>query len=705
MKKSVYSICGMCTVRCPIRVEVKDNRVSWIEGNPYLMDHALCAKGSAGVALLDDDERPRQPLIREGGRGAGRWRQVSWPTAYDYITEKLKKIKREYGPESVVLSSRGGPWQSMYKTFIHAYGSPNYTNHDCTCGRNTHHASMSLNGVGRKGFAYDIKNARHMVLFGRNYFASLQIAQGNQVLDMLDKGGRLTYVDVRQTMTGVKADRFFLVRPGTDYALALAVIHEVIKRKIYAEDFIDKYVSGFDELCAFTEEYTPAWAAKECGIKEKAIMAFVDELAEDMPRVIFHPGWNLSRYKDSFYVSRALHILNVLMGNIEVEGGLFIPKGPADCGKKGIRSLDCPKPDIKRGDGVGWKYTHFDKGPGLAHLFFEAMRTEEPYPIKAWIAMRHDPFCGMPEPQRQKLLFDKCDLLVSIDTQYSEFGWYSDVILPESSYLERDNPICLQKGAKPRLAVRRKAVEPKYDTKPSWEIFKQLADRLDISEYFPYNTIDDLYAWQLEGTGYSIKDFEEKGFIDLCDEPIPLYDGDRLKKQFKTPSGKIEIISRRLSDAGLPSLKPYEAPDKPARGMFRLIYGRSAVHTHGHTINNPLLEELMPANTLWINKRAAAKLGIKDGDLLDVTANDASYSGTIHAYVTEFIHPEAVYTVHGFGRQIPLQTRSYHAGLSDQKLMSGKLDDWDEAGGAINLCEAFVFVQRSMRNPKRRIEL
>jgi thiosulfate reductase/polysulfide reductase chain A len=139
--------------------------------------------------------------------------------------------------------------------------------------------------------------------------------------------------------------------------------------------------------------------------------------------------------------------------------------------------------------------------------------------------------------------------------------------------------------------------------------------------------------------------------------------------------------------------------------MFRLLYGRSAVHTHGHTINNPLLEELMPSNTLWINKRSAAKLGIKDGDLLDVTANDASYSGTIHAYVTEFIHPEAVYTVHGFGRQIPLQTRSYHAGLSDQKLMSGKLDDWDKAGGAINLCEAFVFVQRSMRNPKRRIEL
>jgi thiosulfate reductase/polysulfide reductase chain A len=704
MKKSVYSICGMCTVRCPIRVETENNRVTWIEGNPHLLDCALCAKGSAGVALVDDTERPQQPLIREGGRGAGRWQKVSWTTAYDYIADKLKMIKKEYGPESVVLSSRGGPWQNMYKTFIHAYGSPNYTNHDCTCGRNTHHASLSINGVGRKDFIYDIKNARHLVLFGRNLFASLRIAEDLQVMDMLDQGGRLTYVDVRQTMTGLKATRFFQVRPGTDYALALAMINEIIKKELFDADFIQRYVSGFDELCDFIAPYTPEWAAKECGVKENAIKGFIEEVAEDRPKVIFHPGWNLSRYKDSFYASRALHILNVLMGNIEMQGGLIIPKGAADCGIKGIRNLDCPKPDIRRGDGVGWKYKHFDKGPGLAHLFFNTMLSEDPYPIKAWIAMRHDPFCAMPDPQFQKRAMDKCELLVSIDTHYSEFGWYADVILPESTYLERDNPICLQKGLKPRLAVRRKAVEPKFDTKPGWEIFKQLADRLDIGAHFPYNTIEELWAWQLAPTGFTIKDFEEKGFVSLTDKPI-MYDRDKLNGQFKTPSGTIEIISKKLTDAGLPSLKEYQSPIKPPKGMFRLVYGRSAVHTHGHTINNPLLSELMPENTLWINTKAANKLGINHGDLVDVLSEDSSYAGTIHANVTEFIHPESVYTVHGFGRQIPLQTRAYHAGMSDQKLMIGKLDDWDQAGGAVNLCEAFVVVRRSVRNPKRRVEL
>ena len=704
MKKSVYSMCGMCTVRCPIRVESENNKVTWIEGNQHILGGALCAKGSAGPALVADHERPQQPLIREGARGEGRWQKVSWPTALDYISNKLKKIKADHGPESAVLSSRGGPWQNMYKTFIHAFGSPNYTNHDCTCGRNTHHASLSINGVGRKGFVYDIKNAKHLILFGRNMFASLRIGENLQTMDMLENGGKLTYVDVRQTMTGVKADRFFQVRPGTDYALILGMIHELIKREAYDKDFVQQYVSGFEELSSFVEQYTPEWAAKECGIKAKAIHAFIDDIIPVMPKVIFHPGWNLSRYKDSFYASRGLHILNVLMGNIEQKGGLLIPKGPGDCGVKGLRALDCPKPDIKRADGVGWKYNHFDKGPGLAHLFFDAMEKEDPYPVKAWIAMRHDPFSGMPDPQRQKESFQHCDLLVSIDTHYSEFGWYSDVILPESTYLERESTICVQKSLKPRLAIRKRAVEPEFDTKPGWWIFKQLAERLDIGEYFPYNTAEELWNWQLEPTGHSISDFDEKGVVPLTDEPI-MYDPKKLEGQFKTPSGKIEIISKKLDDAGLPSLKEYESPIKPPKGMFRLVYGRSAVHSHGHTTNNPLLSELMPENSLWINKRAANKLGIAEGDLVNVSSEDESYSGPMHAHVVDYIHPEAVYMVHGFGKQIPLQTRSYHAGISDQKLMVGKLDDWDQAGGAINLCESFVRVRRSVRNPKRRVEL
>ncbi len=704
MGKTVWSICGMCTVRCPIRVEVEDNEVKWIEGNPYQLKGALCARGAAGVALLKDCERPQTPMLRRGPRGSGRWDPVSWETAINYIGEKLKDIISRYGSRSVMVSTRGGPWQDMFKAFTFALGSPNYTNHDSACGRNVHHASLSVYGVGRKGFALDIRNTKHLILFGRNILASLGVAEVNQVMDMLDRGGRLTYIDVRQSLTGIKAHRFFQVRPGTDYALALGMINEILQQGAYDKEFVEKYTVGFDELTSFIEPYTAEWAAKECGIKPSAIKKFVKEIAEQRPHVLFHRGWMLSRYNDSFYASRAIHILNVLMGNIEVPGGQIFAKGPADCGKKGPRSFTSlvQKPEELRADGVGWKYKHFDAGVGLFHLFYEAMITEEPYPIKALFCYRHDPFTCFPDPSAQKEALENCELLVSIDTHYSEFGWFSDIILPESTYLERETPVALRKGPKPHMVVRQRAVEPRYNTRANWEIVKMLSERLGLTDFFPFKDIQDIWAWQLELTGYTIEDFEEKGFVPLSDEPI-FYDRDDLEGKFKTPSGKIELVSSRLKEAGYPSFKAYESPLKPPKGQYRLVFGRAPVHTHSHTINNPLLHELMPENTIWINRREAQKLGIQDGDLVDVIADTVKF--TVKAHVTDFIHPEAVYTVHGFGREVPYQSRAHNAGLADQKLMEGLLQHMDPVGGGLCLCEKFVTVRRSPRNPKRRVEL
>jgi thiosulfate reductase/polysulfide reductase chain A len=118
-----------------------------------------------------------------------------------------------------------------------------------------------------------------------------------------------------------------------------------------------------------------------------------------------------------------------------------------------------------------------------------------------------------------------------------------------------------------------------------------------------------------------------------------------------------------------------------------------------------LLYELLPYNTLWINKREASKLGINDGDWVDVISQPQEVTGTIRAKVTEFIHQDAVYMIHGFGRQIPLQTRAYHAGMADQKLQIGLLKEMDPAGGGLCLCESFVEVRRSAKNPKRSVEL
>ncbi|WP_457573636.1 molybdopterin-containing oxidoreductase family protein [Desulfolithobacter sp.] len=690
MKKSVYSLCGMCAVRCPLRAEVEGDEVTWLEGNPHILGGALCAKGSAGVARYRDDERPHGPLIREGERGEGKWRQVSWDEAITYVTDKLKAIQKKYGKESVMVTSRGGPFQNQYKTFCHAIGSPNYTNHDCTCGRNTHHASKSLYGVGRTGLAYDYKNAKHLILFGRNILTSLKVGEASAVVEMLRRGGKITAVDVRVTPTSGKANRFFLVRPGTDYALALGMVNEILKQKAYDQKFIKKYVKDFSKLQSFVKPYTAAWAAKECGVDAAAIKAFVTDIKQDMPRVIFHPGWNLARYKDSFYVARMLHIMNILMGNIEVEGGQFFPKGPADCGKKGLRNVDCPKPDIERADGCGSTYPHLDKGPGLEHLLLPPMKTGKPYPIKALISNRHDLIAALPDKDQLLDYLNHCELLVSMDALWGEFTWYCDVVLPESTFLERSNQLVTQKGLKPRFAIRQQAVSPRYDTKPSWEIYKMLADKMGVGEYFPYETIEDYWNWQLEPTGYSIEDFQEKGFIELTDKPV-WYDRDKLDGKFKTPSGKIEIISKMLEDAGIESLKPYEPPQAPEKGTYRLVYGRPAWLAHNQSTNNPILSQLTPdnRNNIWINKDVAEGLGIKNGDWVEVKSA-GEYGGPLQAFVTEYIHPEAVYTDHGFGKEVPVQSRAYNKGVSDAKLMTGLLDVWDRAGGAVALCESFV---------------
>ncbi|MGD9076754.1 MAG: molybdopterin-dependent oxidoreductase, partial [Desulfobacteraceae bacterium] len=152
MKESVFSICGMCTVRCPIRVETEEGVAKWIEGNPNDpgMAGRLCAKGSAGIAMEYDYERPQHPMIREGERGEGKWKRATWDEALEYVADKLKTIIKKHGGKAVALSDRGGPFRDIHRSFLRAIGSPNYFDHDCACGKNVQHAAISLFGFGRK---------------------------------------------------------------------------------------------------------------------------------------------------------------------------------------------------------------------------------------------------------------------------------------------------------------------------------------------------------------------------------------------------------------------------------------------------------------------------------------------------------------------------------------------------------------------------
>ncbi|EGJ49964.1 molybdopterin-dependent oxidoreductase [Desulfocurvibacter africanus] len=689
--KKVYSVCGMCTVRCLIQADVENDECLFLQGNPKNLKGALCARGGAGYALSQDTERPQYPLIREGERGEGKWRRVSWDEALDYVADKLKALKAEHGPETLLWSDRGGPFPDLHQAFVKGFGSPNYCNHDVSCARNVQHAAKSVTGMGRKEFSYDLKNAKHIVLQTRNIFEAINVSEVNNTLDALESGCKLTVIDVRGTITASKADNFFMIRPGADYAFNLAVINVLLERGLYDKEFAATQINGLDQLKAFVRPYTPEWAEAETGIPASRIVHFVKELAEAAPSVIWHPGWMAARYKDSFWVCRTAYIINALLGSIGSKGGLPLTMKAADAGRKGLKSLagQFEKPAAKRADGAGWKYKHIDPGPGMIDKAYNAIESSDPYPVRAYLCFRHDPLMALPDPEAIKKKWEKLDLLVSVTFSWSETAWHSDVVLPLSPYLERESIIAHKGGLKPMFFVRKRAISPRYETKAEWEILCGLAKRLGIDK-LAFDSIEDIWNYQLQDTGVKIEDFDECGFVELSAKPIYK---PRSEIKFKTPSGKIEIINPVWEEMGFSSLKPYESPERPPEGRFRIVFARVGVHTQGHTVNNPLLNEQMPENTVWLNTKVAKTLGIADGDLVEVSNN--GYSAKIKATVTDLIHPEAAFMVHGFGHKLRPESRAGERGAADQRLMPGGLDKDCLAGGSLALQEHFISVKKA----------
>ena len=693
MPQEIYSICFMCTVRCPIRVEVENDEVTWIEGNPHVpgIEGALCAKGSAGLALLNDTERPQYPMIRTGPRGAGQWRRASWEEALDYVADRLREIIREHGPESFVFGERTNLNTHISKTFMRALGSPNHFTHDALCKGSVNTAFRSLTGFTDPQVGIDYANAKHIVLYGRNIFESLEIKAINNILAAVDKGAKLTYIDPRVTITATKANRYWMIRPGTDLALNYALIHTILKEGLQDKEYVRRWVQGMKELEAFVEPYTPEWAAQETGIPAGDIVAFAREVAGAKPRVVFHYGYRGAHHPNEIYLRRSLIILNALMGSIETPGGLFFKKGMQAAGREDLGKYvnqDLPKPSVPRFDGSGGaQFPIADAANGNPQMLAHAILNEDPYPIKALLVNRFEALGSIPDSDGVRRALDKLDLLVAIEVNFSETAWYADVILPESTYLERGDSIQAISGLKPQLYIRNPAVTPRYDTKPGWWIIKELARRMDVGQYLPFETIEDIWEFQLKGTGVTLKDFANKGFVVLSDQPL-WWDRDKDIK-FKTPSGKIELVSALMENAGFPAFAPYVPVPVPPEGSFRLMVGRTAVHTHVSTQNNLYLNELVPTNELWINTRAAAALGLKDGQEVEVESPLGTYAG-LKAKVTDFIHPEAVFMLHGFGKTVPAQTRCYRKGASDAVLQENISD---RAGGSPALDETFVKVR------------
>jgi thiosulfate reductase/polysulfide reductase chain A len=692
MEKEIYSLCFMCSVRCPIRVVTKGGQVTWIEGNPHVpgMEGSLCPRGSAGIALLNDNERVKSPMIRVGERGSGNWRKAGWDEALDFIVAKLKDITEKYGPQSVVFGERTNLATHVSKTFMKALGSPNHFTHDALCKGSVNTACRSLFGYTDGQMGMDYKNTKHIVLYGRNIFEAISVKEVNALMQALENGAKLTYIDPRVSVTATKAHRYLMIRPGTDLALNYALIHVILKEHLYDSEYVDRWVLGLSEIQEFVNHYTPEWAEKETGISADQIIGLARKISRDKPSVIFHFGYRGAHYTNEIYIRRSILILNALMGSIEAKGGFFFKKGPEEVGAKPARKLtdqEFVKIDSPRFDKVGTKdFPLPDPNHGVAQMLPLAILNEDPYPIKALFSFRIDPLMSIPDINQTRRALDKLDLIVTMDINYSDIAWYSDVILPESIYLERTDCIQQANSLKPQMFLRKQAVPPRYDTCEGAMMLKALSDRMGIGDYFPYNNMEELVRWQLDGTGFSMEDFDKKGFVTYCKDQMLWDRKDGIK--FNTPSGKIEFISSLLENAGFKSFPEYEPITESENEKFRLITGRHALHTHVSTQNNLYLAELLNENILWINSKRAERLGIRNNDLVEVISNQGS--GKLNAYVTDLIHPDAVFMLHGFGHQVKMASRSYNKGVSDNLLVENVSD---KVGGSPAYHHTFVTVK------------
>ncbi len=691
MEKEVYSLCFMCSVRCPIKVLAKDGQVTWIEGNPHVagMEGSLCPRGAAGVNMLYDEERVQAPMIRVGARGSGQWRKASWDEALDLVGEKLKGVIDKYGGHSVVLGERTQLATHVSKTFLKAIKSPNHFTHDALCKGSVNTACRSLFGYTDGQMSMHYKKTKNIVLYGRNIFEAVSVKEVNNLMYALEHGAKMTYIDPRVTITATKAHRYWMIRPGTDLALNYAMIHVILKERLYDTAYVERWVEGMRELREFVAPYTPEWAEKETGVPANEIIELVREISRDKPNVIFHFGYRGANHVNEIYMRRSIMILNALMGSVEAPGGFFIKKGPGEEGGKAARKLveqDFPEITVPRFDKVGTPdFPLPDPAHGVAQILPHAILNQDPYPVKALIAYRFDPLMSIADTNLTKKALDQLDLIVAIDINYSDIAWYADVILPESCYLERTDCVQQANGLKPQMFLRQQVVTPRYDTREGAMILKQIADRIGVGDYFPYSNMDELVDWQLEGTGFKRQDFNQKGFVAYGKKPIFWDRQEGLK--FKTPSGKIEIKSSLLENADYPSFPTYEPVDSPPENKFRLVVGRNALHTHVSTQNNPYLNYIVPENVLWINETKAEEMGIQDGAWVEVASKVGR--GRIKAKVTDMIHPEAVFMLHGFGHEAKSATRSYQKGMSDAVLQENLTD---KIGGSPAYHDTFITV-------------
>jgi thiosulfate reductase/polysulfide reductase chain A len=682
-KKGVQKIptyCDICFWKCGTIAYVRDGELWKVEGNPEdpLSRGRLCPRGTGGVGAHFDPDRLRAPLIRKQQRGEEVWQEVTWDEALGYIAEKMQKIKSEYGPEAVALFSHGIGGNFLKHT-IKAFGSPNISAPSFAQCRGPRDVGFRLT-FGEDVSSperTDIKNAKCLVLIGSHLGENMHNTQVQEFADAIDNRASIIVVDPRYSVAASKAKYYLPIKPGTDLALILAWMNVVIKEGLFDKEYVAKHGFGFEQFAALISQNTPEWAYPQTGIDPEVIRETAREMARYGPATLVHPGRRVTWYGDDAQRSRAIALLNALLGSWGRKGGFYYP---ASMDVPSYPYPEYPKPAKPKVDNPNHKYpfAHETITTGIR----EATLTGSPYPIKGWMVYATNLLHALPNEEETIKAIQNLDLMVVVDVVPSEIAGWADVVLPESVYLERHDDLNVEWFREPFIALRQPVIEAPHDQKPNWWMAKELAKRLGLGNYYPWDTIEDYFRQRLTAAGYSYDELRKKGIIR--GQKQPNYFDEGVPAEFPTPSGKIEFYSLQLQKAGFDPVPKYQSPEAGPPGSFRLLYGRAPVHSFSRTHTNRILSDMMDENEVWINAVVAARMGLRSGQYVALRNQDGVVSNKVKVKATERIRPDCVYLVHGFGHTAKGLRHAYRKGASDAQLITRYKTDPLMGGTAMN---------------------
>ena len=623
-----------CYDGCGILVHLEEGKQPRVTGDP---DHPvsrgkLCDKCGISYNGVWQDENARllTPLRRTGPKGSGQFEPISWDNALSTIAQKFNGIINEKGAEAILGMQYSGTLSMLAYMFpnrlMHKLGAAR-VDYSTICNAAGSVAWHLLYGDGA-AMGFDPRTARDascILVWGANPSHSAPHMHKHW---LKDSPARVVVIDPVRTATAAEADLHLQPRPGTDAALAFALLHALRENGSFDDSFIAEHCVGAPELETEIERCTPQWGEQQTGVPAADILRAA-EIYGAGPSLLW-VGQSLQRQPMGGNVMRSAGLLPALTGNIGKPGAGFYYLNYTPF-------LIGGDPDYLEGAQLAAGETKIVTAMDLAD------RLLDPEEFKAFLVWNTNPLASCSNQQKLRQACAREDLFtVAIDCFSTDTTGYADIILPAASFLEFDDltfsyfNLCVGAQSKVR--------EPMGEALPNQEIFRKIARAMKIDEPALYEEDMEVIGTLLQqmGRDHDFAELQRMGhFFVNDDEPVIFYED----LQFSTPSGRIEIASEQAEAMGLPRVPHAQVDPAPAQGQFRLISPASNWRLNDSYANEPKAAKRAGPAQLILCAQDAASIGVVDGAPVSVSTDIGSIQ--LLARIDEMVLPGTVLSYKG----------------------------------------------------------